>query len=319
MAYSKGSRGQSTDLNSIVGTTALTSAYASSAAATNQVAALLGVGFGDRGYGQTTPPVSAFTSGKKLLASDLLNLRNALANMASFQGTTLAGLPPTTDYVSGALAKGGYDLAAAAATLDTNRFNNNAGASLSVTAGALNITRAGVWGSGSTAITAEYTATFPSVDAARFFFNSGGAIGLVLSHPTAATTQDANWQTILAALGTINMGAKATTRSGSGGIPIALGYYGLTAAYQTIFNGATLGTGAYTANSVVISALTTAVDTTNGGNGTTVKIKVVLTDGHTNAFSDSVATGTKAAVGYTKAATVLTGIASPTLATVTNF
>jgi len=326
MAHSKGNSPAASDYNTFVGTTVITSAYASAAAATQKVAALLGVGYGDRGYGQTTPTLNTpVATGQRILASDWANLRTAIANMASFQGTATTLLPPSSDFVSGVVVKAevpattAYDLPTMIANIDTNRMNNNGGASLSVTSGALTITRGSVWGSGTGAITAEFTATFASEDAARFFFNSSGAIDVVLAHPSTATTQDSNWNSILSALGTISIGAHATTRSGSGGTPAALGYYELTGSYQTVFNGTDIGTGAYSANDVIVDALVSSVAGVNGGNGTTVKVRVTLTDGHTNAFSDSVASGTNASIGYKKAASVLTGIASPTLATVTNF
>lgn len=325
MAYIKGNSASALDYNTFVGANDITSAYASSVAATQKVAALLGIGYGDRGYGQASPSLAPITSGHAYSINSWLNLRNAIATMASFQGTATTLLPPTTAYVSGSKiiaevpATTAYDIPTMIANIDNNRFNTNSGASLSVTNGSLVVTRATAWGGGSTAITAEVTATFPSENAARFFFNSGGAINLILANPNTSTTQNLNWNTVLAALGTISIGASSTTRSGSGGTPIALGYYGLTSAYQTVFNGTDIGTGAYTLNSVLVQALSLNIVGLNGGKGTAVKIGITLTDGHTNTFSDLVALGTNASFGYKKAAVGLTGIASPTFATVTNF
>jgi hypothetical protein len=324
MAHNKGNSPVSTDYNSFIGTTGVTSAYASSVAATQKVAALLGVGFGDRGYGQSSPLLTAVSQGGQIKATDWINLRTAIANIAGYQGTATTLLPPASEYVAGqkivaeVIATTAYDIPTMITNIDTNRLVASAG-NLSVTSNSLTVTRATTWGTGSTGIVAEITATFASEDAARFFFNSGGAVNLVLAHPSSATTQDSNWNTILSALGTVSVGARATTRSGSGGTPLAVGYYNLTAAYQTVFNGTGIGTGAYTANNVTIDALATGIVGTNGGNGTAVKIRITLTDGHTNAFSDSVALGTNAVFGFKKAALILTGIASPSFATVTNF
>jgi hypothetical protein len=155
--------------------------------------------------------------------------------------------------------------------------------------------------------------TFSSEDKARYFFNSGGLLNLTLAHPSTTTTQNSNWNTILSALGTISFGAHATTRSGSGGTPANIGYYELTGSAQSVFSGA-IGTGAYTANTIDVTAWSTNIVGANGAKGSIVKIKVVLTDGHTNTFSDTVAAGTVASIGYRKAATYVTGIETPTFA-----
>lgn len=317
MAYSKGNKPAATDFNSFVGTTPVTSAYASSAAATNQVAALLGVGFGDRGYGQTTPALNSVLAGNVMRAVDWANLRTACANIATYQGTSTATLPPASDFVAGQAVKSTFDWATYIASLDTNRFNTNGGASLTLVSSALTVNRATAW---STTIVAEITATFPSENAARYFFNTGGALNVNLSQADVTTTQNQNWNTILSALGTISIGARSTTRSGSGGTPIALGFYNLTGVYQTVFNGTNIGSGAYAANDVFVDALVTGVTGANGGNGTTVKIRITLQDEHTNTFSDIVAAGTKCIFGHKVASSgLLANISGPTYATVTNW
>jgi hypothetical protein len=325
MTYSKGSSITAADYNNLVGSTNVNAPYSSSAAATQKVAALLGVGFGDRGYGQTSPVLTGKTAGENIKAQDFVDLRTAIANLASFQGTAVALLPPATQYVAGASMIAGvpattaYDIPTMIANVDTNRLNTNSGASLSVTSGVLTVNRFSAWGSALGGIVSEVTATFASEDAARFFFNTGGALNLVLSHPSVATPQDVNWNTILSALGTISIAARTTTRSGGLGTPSALGYYNLTGAYQTVFNGTNIGSGAYSANDVLVEALVLGVGGVNGGNGTQVKIRITLTDQHTNTFYDIVQTGTNASFGYKKAAVVVSGIASPALATVTSF
>lgn len=324
MAYSKGNSPKSTDYNTFIGATPVTSAYASSAAATNAVAALLGVGFGDRGYGQTTPPLNTVASGSRMKAVDWANLRTACANIATYQGTSTATLAPASDYVAGQTAKSTFDWVTYIASLDTNRFNTNGGASLTLTNGSLTITRASTWGAGGTTpgdqIICEMTAAFPTEDAARYFFNTGGSLNVILAHSNVTTTQNQNWNTILSALGTISVGTHSTTRSGSGGTPKAIGYYELTGAYQTIFDGTNIGTGAYTANSILVEGMYVSRAGVNGANGTTVKIRVTLTDGHTNTFSDTVSSGTTATTGHKVASSgLLANIVAPTWAAVTNF
>ena len=324
MTYAKGGNISATDLNGFVGANGVSTAYASSAAATSKVAALYGVGFGDRGYGQTSPAVGPVTAGSPIQASRWVDVRTAIATMANHQGTAQTLNPPASEFVAGSSIKAevpattAYDIQTMINNVDTNRLNASAG-NMTLVANAISSIRSAAWGSsGGPAIGADFTATFTTEDKARFFFNSGGTLNLVMSHATTSTTQNSNWNSILSALGTISMGARNTTRSGSGGTPAALGYYNLTTSAQTIFSG-NIGTGAYTANSIAITAWVVNVVGTNGGNGTVVRIKVVLTDGHTNAFSDTVASGTTATLGYRKSATYLTGIETPTFAVPVQF
>ena len=327
MAHSRGYNPSATDYVNFVGANNITSAYASSAAATQKVAALFGIGYGDRGYGQTAPSLPGVLSGQAVNASPWLNLRNVISTIASYQGTAQTLLPPTSFYASGdpiiaaAPATSSYDIATMISNIDANRLNTNGGASLAATLGALTVTRASTWGASNGSITCEVTATFASEDQARFFFNSGGSLIAILSHPNTTTSGNTTWNTILANLGTIAIGAYSTTRSGSGGTPSALGYYNLSGSYQVVFNGTTLGSSVYSADSVVISALVAGYGGVNGANGTQVKIKIVIGNADSSAYSaaDIIALGTNAAFGYKKANVSLTGIASPTYATVTNF
>lgn len=324
MAHSKGNSPSNVDYNTYIGTTGVTSAYASSVAATQKVAALLGVGFGDRGYGQSTPLLTAVSQGDQIKAVDWLNLSTAIANIATQQGTSTSLLPPSSEFVTGktivaeVIATTPYDFPTIIANIDTNR-NIAAAGGMSLTSNALTITRATTWGSGSTGITCTASATFSSEDSARYFFNSGGALNLILAHPSVATTQDSNWNTILSALGTVSFSAHNTTRSGSGGTPATVGYYELTTTPQTILNGANIGTGSYTANGLLIEAWATAIPGVNGGKGTVINLRITLTDGHINAFSDVVASGTNCVFGFKKATVNVAGIATPAIAQVTSF
>lgn len=309
MSYAQGQSVAATDYNGLTGGQALSVAFASSAAATQKAAGLLGVGYGDRGYGQTTPAIAALAAGGAISASDWANLRTAISTLNSHQGSAVT--LPAAPVAGGSIA---YDanFVNALATLDTNRFNTNSGASMTLTSNALTISRTGTWGSGSTGITAIATATFASEDAARFFFNSGGELRFLVSHPTG-TTQDTNWNAALAAVGTIAFKANATTRTGTAGTPAAVGYYQLTTTNQTILSGV-IGTGAYSTNTITVSARAAAITGANGAKGTQIIFTINLMDAHTNTWTDTCAAGTAVAFSYLKATAVLTGIASPTFA-----
>lgn len=259
-------------------------------------------------------------TGSIVKAQDFSDLRAVISTICSYQGTSATTLPAASIFTPGANVDTAAHatLASYASTIDANRLIA-ASANLSVTPSALTVTRSTTWGSNDTPIACEVTASFPSEDAARFFFNSGGSINLVLAHSNTSSQQDQFWNSVLSALGTIKINARSTTRSGSGGTPAAIGYYNLTASYQNVFDGTNIAAGAYSANDVLVQAAALSIAGVNGGNGTAIKIRVLLTDQHTNSFYDIVQSGTSATFGYTKAASVLTGIATPSFTTNTNF
>lgn len=323
MSYAQGQNIAASDYNGLTGGQAPTVAFGSAAAATQKVSALLGVGFGDRGYGQTTPALTAIASGDAITAAKWVDLRTAIANMASHQGTDTTLLPPASEFVAGqavkaeASATSSYDFATMIANVDTNRFNTNSGASMTLTSNALTITRAATWGGSSGGITAVATVSFASEDAARYFFNSGGEVRFAVSHPTGST-QDNNWNTALSSVGTIAFKAHSTTRTGTGGTPASVGYYELTTTDQIILSGA-IGSGAYSTNSISVSARAASISGANGAKGSQLIFTITLTDSHTNTFSDICSSGTAVVFAHLKATAVLSGIASPTFATTTNW
>ena len=77
-----------------------------------------------------------------------------------------------------------------------------------------------------------------------------------MDQPTATTTQSQNWDAIFdTSIGTIKMGYTGTTRTGSGGTPsTTTGFYDLGSSYATIFEGTNIGSGAYSANDVLVQA-----------------------------------------------------------------
>lgn len=324
MSYAQGQNIAASDYNGLTGGQAPTVAFASSAAATQKVSALLGVGFGDRGYGQTTPALSALASGNAITAAKWADLRTAIANMASHQGTATTLLPPASEFVAGKAVKAevsatsSYDFATMIANIDSNRLNTNSGASMTLTSNALTITRASNWGGGNNGITAVATVSFTSENAARYFFNSGGEIRFAISHPSGST-QDNNWNSSLASVGTVAFKAHSTTRTGSAGSPSSgIGYYELTTTDQTILSG-NIGSGAYSTNSISVSARAASITGANGAKGSSIIFTITLSDSHSNVYSDICAAGTAVTFAHLKATAVLQGIVSPTFATTTNW
>lgn len=329
MTYESGSKVVASDFNTFLGGNG-TSAYASSVAATNCIGALYGVGYGDRGYGQSAITQNAVVGQTdKITATQWANLRNMMEVLSNHQGTSVPLLPPSsvfstsnkiTAHESSAPTSDAYDINGYLATLDTNRFNTNGGASMTLTTNAHTSTRATAWGAGSAAsIVTEIDVAFGSNDEARYFFNSGGELRLLGSQPTASTAQDGAWSYILGIrVGIITFSANNTTHSGNAGTSSAIGYYQLTNVYQTIYSGTNLGNGAYGANDVLVEARYSAGGTTNGAKGSRIRFRVTYSDQY-NGGSDEVSASTSVSLSHLRATSILTGINAPVYSTVTAF
>lgn len=311
MAYIKNSAIAGTDYNSLAGSTA--DAAASAVAATNRAGHIWGVGFGDRGYGMTTPSVATKSAGA-VVAREWDELRSVINSISSWQNTPMPLTPPVSAFAQGAPivaherdapSLNTYDLPDMVALLDTNRFNYQL-ANMALTASALTTTRTTVWGAGGGVITAQMTVDFQSENAARYFFNTGGDIRIGLNHPITSSPIDSYWNSILNNL-SISLRARQTVAlSGTFGTGTAIGYYNLLPTYQTVYGGFNLGSGAYSTNDFYIEAKVNSVVGLNGGNGTSITFRIFLVDEQTKAAT--VAAGTTATLSYLRAAS---GIVRP--------
>jgi hypothetical protein len=318
MSYIANSNILASDFVSLAGDKLPNVAFSSSAEAQGKIAALVGVGYGDRGYGQN-PALSIPSAGQPILGSHWNQLRSALSFLAQHQGTSLPKLPPASRFDIGQAIyaeTGTYDFSECASLVDANRFNTANGASMLLIANALILTKNTTWGGGNSSITATIQAAFSSENAARFFFNSGGEIRLVLSHPSNYIQQYANWSTLLSNIGTFALKARTSSKTGTLGSVVNKGFYDLTTTNTSLLTAS--GTSAYYANNVMISARVASVSGENGGNGTTIVFTIRLTDAHTG-WSDIVYNGTKAVFSCIKATTPVTGIESPSFSVVTSW
>jgi hypothetical protein len=85
-------------------------------------------------------------------------------------------------------------------------------------------------------LTAAMRWTWPSYNAFRYFFNSGGNIRASLVTTGSPSNQGfANWNQVTTGMGNLTMNYDTTTQTGSGGISNNLGVYELTQDYQKIF------------------------------------------------------------------------------------
>lgn len=120
--------------------------------------------------------------------------------------------------------------------------------------------RTTAWGSSATPqITHTFTVTFSSEAHARAFFNAGGEINFTgarsggTSGSSAGTigSQNANWTSLLSAMGTLTFNLNNLTSSGSTGTSAGLGFYELTTTNTTLYT--KFGSGSYASNYYMIA------------------------------------------------------------------
>jgi hypothetical protein len=270
--------------------------------------AIWGTGTGDRGYGQTT--LSAPTAG---IPVDLgySNLRTVLASMCSWQNTATTLLPS-----SGSVARGASIVAFPTgetpsfpdlvALVDTNRLNYQIG-NMTLASSVASTTRSTTWTS---FIQAGFSIQFADENAARYFFNTGGELRLALSHPSTASSQDTDWHNMLDN-SNIAFRAHSTAKLSGNGTGSSIGYYELTTDWQAVFT--INGTGAYSANSMVVYARADAIPGVNGAKGSLIYLYANFNESHTNAFYDLAQAGTVATLSHLRAGAVLSNLpAAPT-------
>ncbi|MEZ0602971.1 hypothetical protein ACAX43_12570 [Paraburkholderia sp. IW21] len=276
------------------------------------ISTVLGTPSGNYGYGQA-PASAQVATGNQIKLTDWQNVITDITHAYSH----IYGSAPSVPALSNTTRVKAADvnaLATLATQCSTNRLtiaaaNQTAIAPTSNTT----ITRATTWGNGSTGITCVASFTWASEAAASAFFNTGGTVTMKLAHPTTSTTQDNAWNGFLSAIGTMVFSGTGSTKAGGNGTMTSLAYSAYTTGGTAVMNAVTMTTAAYTANYITV----TVKKITNG-----MSITVLLEDNHTNAYYDSVASGTNAAFGWsyaTDSANLATAITVPTFAKTTNF
>jgi hypothetical protein len=236
-----------------------------------------GVGNGDKGYGQTTT-LSSVTAGATVTASQWSTLVARLNSILTHQSGSGSGITaPTAGNVIAVLST--------LSTNITNAFNNrmNFNSTRGTSTTGSNFDTA--WAAASA--TRTLTVTFQSADQARYFFNSGGRLSLVLT-PVDFTANDkeTNWANLVNAVGTIHLDAYSSTRTGTGETQttdgLANGYWELTTSNTTLLR-LTEATSPYTGNYINIAARVGGTAGSNGGLGTQVIFVIDYVDGSDDA------------------------------------
>jgi hypothetical protein len=278
MTYTVGQTIEAADYTNFRGVNATNVAYADDSAAANKLAALIGVGYGTRGYGQTSNVILAVSSNIAVTASQWNSLRDAMqtVNIHTGIGTTLPNVVVAGEAIqanNGTLGR--PNVAAIINTLDTSRLTYDI--TQMTLSSVLTSTRSTAW---NTSVLHEFTATFASEDTARYFFNTGGTVYVSASRSGGTVSQlNSDFTTLLSSFGTIKVGALDTTITGSGGTASAIGYYGLTGSYQTLYTKSGGGLPYYTTISYTLRARAESIVGSNGGNGSVIRFQAQFDTG----------------------------------------
>lgn len=208
------------------------------------------------GYGQT-PALTALAPGANITAADWAALFQNMRNCGTHQGTTTVPPLPASGPTAGNSVAVYSSISTLLATLKTNRYNLAVGQS-SLTTGT-QYSGSGTWAS---ALTYTFQANLGSWNNARYFFNSGGFLGVNGSYTSPSTPSEISWSNALNAMSVLKFDATATT-PGTGS-PTAVGFYNLTTTYQTIYLASPGGAGYYSSSQLLVRAKLSNPAGTNG-------------------------------------------------------
>lgn len=216
----------------------------------NTVNAVLGVGAGTSGYGQTLSSTTVAV-GQTILAAHMDVLRDDIRRCHIHQTGIYPSLAAVTTANTVDDANGlnnSYDAyEAAVALIDTNK-NTIDNTRLSPNVTASTFTRATPWNA---TRTGTFTVTFAGATARRHFFNAGGLIQIGLNISISATDKVTNWNDMFGAaagMGVLSFGNIASTQTGSGGtLTSSVNNTTLTTTAQTVYTNSVAGT--YNTNS----------------------------------------------------------------------
>jgi len=260
MAYSQGGLIEATDYNNLIN-------------GSNQLNTVWSTGTGDAGYGQSAIDAVAATS--TVTAAQWANLINALNNARSHQSGSGSGITAVT---AGQTINHLSTLQANVDLAYTNRLSFNAQGT--TTTGA-NFDAGVSSTTGLSNYTIDRTVTFASAAAARYFFNAGGQLNLVLSAINSTDNGSENsFSRLVTGLGGIGFRARSTTGRTGSGITLntnntSFGYYNNVLNSATTLVQVTDTTTSYTGSTGFIQVYTNSSDTTNGANGVNVIFRTV--------------------------------------------
>jgi hypothetical protein len=163
--------------------------------------------------------------------------------------------------------------------------------------------------------THEVRMSFSNSNTIRHFFNSGGELRTSASLTGGSGAKGSDWATMLSNMGTIKMNYTQTTSTGTGS-GSSIGFYDLSASYQTIFTKS--GSGVYAENDYIVQA--------RSSSSTTVDFKILFQDDDAGDQTglgpgvDENVTGTLAStVSYLRASGSNVSVAAPAFSNTTTY
>jgi hypothetical protein len=247
----------------------------------NKVVSVLGTGSGNSGYGQTLNS-TAVGLDSRVTINEYANLRldiiNAWVHQAGSTPTTVTVAEGNTIRFSAVDAPiTTYD--DLANTLIANRFNVGAGQSAVAIPASSPRSRTYTGGSDiwNSSISCTIDVQWPSANAARFFWNSGGQIRITSSRTGgSSTTQNTQWTSILSSAGTQSFGGN---NPGTGTSPMdGQNWYRLTNSFQTYYTLA--GSSPYGSNSYNLQARVTDTADNSSGASANSQFRVLFVDNY---------------------------------------
>lgn len=295
---------QAAHINSVAGHIILPAPYSGMAIA--RAGRIWGTGFGDHGYGMTSPLIKDRLVNDHITSSNWNAIRTAIVNIASWQNTAIADLIPTSVINVGdpILSSNLTSYITVLRRLEGNRFDYQL-ANMTLTSNAASTVRATSWSTIDCSFLAEQT----DENKMRYFFNTGGEYRISFNHANTSSSPNVMWGTALNNLVVAFRANKTVQLSGAfAGTASNIGYYQLTETYQTIFDGSNISAYAYNSgNTILIQARSTYIEGQNGAKGRVTQFKITLTD-NTGAV---IASGTTAYLSHLRATTTIV-IPNPT-------
>ena len=243
-------------------------------------------GTGATVYGLGQTEIAAVTNADTVTAAQFNLLINGLTNIGNHTNDSLTARTTVTAGDTIAIKSA---VAADLATLAASVAAGSPNATALTTSSALQTITSGSEGWNSTAVQ-DVIATFANGNNMRFFFNGGGKIRLNFDTTASSTSnKDTAFDDLCTAIGNLDIGSLATTRSGSGETlttnGLDLGFQDLTTSYQTIIK-LTSDNSNYTSNFIEIKAKTVGGNG-NSGDATAINIQMTASDAADDTAFDS--------------------------------
>ena len=233
----------------------------------------------DQGLGQTN--ITTVSASDTITAAQWNSLWTAMDNIANHTNDSLTSATAVstgdTIAIKAALEA---DLATLSSSIADGCPNAVIGGGLTASAELQSSVASARWNGSHTV---EHSVTFTNANQMRWFFNAGGKIRISVTRngnggTSTATSKDSSMDQLITALGNLDIGSKASTRSGSGETlttdGLSNGFHALGTGYTTIIK-LTQNDGSYSGNmSIEVQAkLNAAV-----GSATVITVKTILDD-----------------------------------------